>query len=90
MLEPDDVPVLKTPEEVAGYLALKHANGMSFKDLLELHTLILTRIGRDHIQTWTQPEEYPETSSGYSTQLWLIQGGYFALSHLEDNDEWYT
>jgi hypothetical protein len=30
-----------TPEEIAGFLALKYANGMSFKQVLDLHTSIL-------------------------------------------------
>ena len=81
---------LKTPEAIAGYLALKHANGMPFKDVLDLHTEILTCIGRDYVKTWTDPEDLPETSSARDTQHWLIQGAYFALGHLDDDSEWYA
>lgn len=41
----DDIPELNTNEEVAGYLALKHANGMPFHLVLKLHRLILANQG---------------------------------------------
>lgn len=44
-MEEDDFPELKTEEEIAGYLALRHANGVSFKDILALHRFILTDNG---------------------------------------------
>lgn len=90
-MEPNDVPELKTPEEIAGWLALKHANGMPFKQVLDLHTLILTRIGRDYVETWG-----PVEIDGIATPVehrrmydFLKQGAYYALNYLEDDDEWY-
>jgi hypothetical protein len=90
-MDEDDIPELKTPEAIAGFLALKHANGMSFKQVLDIHTLILTRIGRDYVKTWG-----PIAIDGVKPPVehvrmydFLTQGAYYALNHLEDNDEWY-
>src|SRR5690606_4975414 len=88
----DDLPELKTPEEIAGYLALKHANGMKFKDLLELHTLILTRIGRDYVREWGPSViegAEPPTAEQRKMYDFLCSGAYYVLNYLEDDDEWY-
>ncbi len=74
-----------TPEEIAGYLALKHANGMSFFDVLDLHTQILTRIGRDYVQVWGPADG--STASGM--YLDMMTGARYAFNYLEDDDEWY-
>ena len=89
-MEPDDIPELRTAEEVAGYLALKHANGMPFKDVLDLHTVILTRIGRQYVDKWgwTPEQECPPEIRKYFTHL--KDGGYFALEHLEDDRDWFV
>ncbi len=79
-----------TPEEIAGFLALKHANGMSFKQVLDLHTWILTRIGRDYVKIWgTDHEGKPHTEFSRKHYQTLQEGAYFALDYLEDDDEWY-
>lgn len=75
-----------TFEEVSGYLALKHANGMSFSDVIDLHTQILTRIGREYVKTWGPADGSPPTSKLYST---LMTGARYVLNYLEDDDEWY-
>ncbi len=88
-MEADELPELKTEEQVYNWLALKHANGMSLKQVLDVHTLILTRIGRDHVKTWTDPDDYPGTSTMRLTQHHLINGAYYILDHLEDYEERY-
>jgi hypothetical protein len=88
-MDENDLPELKTAEEVAGYLALKHANGMPFKQVLDLHTLILTRIGRDYSRSWgwRQDQECPDDVRKYFHHL--RDGAYFVLEHLEEDDDWY-
>ncbi len=43
-MEADELPELKTEEQIHNWLALAHANGMSFKDVLILHEKILDRL----------------------------------------------
>lgn len=77
-----------TPEEIYGYLALKHANGLSFADVLDLHTQILTRIGRDYVKTWGHKGDVADEELRLTYQH-LKDGGYYALAHLDFDDEWY-
>lgn len=90
-MEENDLPELNTPEEIAGYLALKHANGMSFKQLLDLHTLILTRIGRDYVKVWGPNPDTPNDETWKTQQLYqpLKNGAFYVLNYLEDDDKWY-
>jgi hypothetical protein len=88
-MEPHDVPELKTPEEIAGYLALKHANGMPFKQVLDLHTLILTRIGRDYVETWGPAAGCKASEDIQAVYRRMEFGAFYVLNHLEDDDEWY-
>ena len=85
-----DIPELKTAEDVAGWLALKHANGMPFKQVLDIHTLILTRIGREYASRWgwTQEQECPPEIRKYFS--YLKDGAYFVLEHLEEDMDWYV
>lgn len=71
-----------TSEEIANYLIIKFYNGMSFKQVLDLHTLILTRIGRDYVKIWGSKPPMPH-------DLDLQDGAHYVLSYLEDDDEWY-
>lgn len=88
-MEENDLPELKTAEDVAGYLALKHANGMKFKDVLDLHTRILCRIGTDEYRAWgwRLDQECPEDVRKYFTHL--KDGAHFILEYLKDDYIWY-
>ena len=91
-MEPDDldVPELMSAEDVASYLALKHANGMSFKQVLDIHTLILLRVGRDCVDSWGFRDDQTVSDETRKMYRLLKDGGYYALNHLEDNDDdWY-
>ncbi|MCA1840225.1 MAG: hypothetical protein LC723_07840, partial [Actinobacteria bacterium] len=72
-MEEDDIPELKTSEEVAGWLALKHANGMPFKQVLDIHTLVLTRIARDYVKGWDWKGNEPSDELRKMYQ-WLRDG----------------
>jgi hypothetical protein len=76
-------PQFKTPQEIAGYLALKHANGASFSQVLEWHRVILLQIGYRHVATWGPLDGAP-TSHDRDVK----DGAYYVLSHLEYDDEW--
>jgi hypothetical protein len=85
-----DFPKLKTPEEVAGYLALKHANGMKFIDVLELHGRMLTEIGRDYVKGWGFREDQEVSEDVHKWYRHLKDGAYFVLEHIESPDVWYV
>lgn len=65
---------------------------MKFKELLELHTLILTRIGRDYVKTWgpvhVEGVEPPPVNIRKKYE-YMRMGAYYAFNYLEDDNEWY-
>jgi hypothetical protein len=90
-MEEDDLPKLRTAEEMAGYLALKHANGMKMADVLDLHTRLLAKISLDYSQSWgwRQDQDCPPETRKYFQ--WMKDGGYFVVDHLlEESDDWYV
>lgn len=71
---------LKSELSMANFLALAHANGLRFPDVLELHRWMLAEKCNEYIKTWSsagQPEEYEA----------LRDGGYYAISHMK-HAEW--
>ncbi len=89
----DDLPTFKTSADIAGFLALKHANGMPLKQVLDLHTLILARIARDYVKIWGLNPETGEPadvgSEAWKIDNWLQSGAQYILWYLIDDDEWY-
>lgn len=61
---------------------------MSFADVLDLHTQILTRIGRDYVKTWGHKSDVVDEELRL-TYLHLKDGAYYVLAHLDFDDEWY-
>ena len=72
-----------TEDEMAGKLALMYANGMSFKDMLNMHTIMLVSIGRSYVDTWGCDPPMPHDQD-------LKDGAYYVLTHLRNPDEWGT
>lgn len=87
-MEPYDLPELKTPEEIWAYLALKQANGLSLDQVLDIHTVVLSRIARDYVKTWG-PEVEEVDADVHQMYEYLKDGACYALSYLENDDEWY-
>lgn len=91
-MEAHDIPVLTTPEAIADFLSLKlannHINGLTFKDILEIHTYILTRVGRDYAETWG-PVSKNADEDVHRMYDHLRDGAYYVLTHIEDFEDWY-
>ncbi len=71
----DENDELKTPEAIAGYLILKLANGMPFKQVLDLHTEMLVAIGKKYVGTWGSDPPMPHDQD-------LADGAHYVLNHL--------
>lgn len=57
------------------------------KQVLDLHTQILTRIGRDYANTWG-PVNDDVDADVHKKYDDLKDGAYYALSYLENDYEW--